>query len=250
MVDSSSTTPNVSRSLYQPGELQYGLQILSIVQAIGGDSTSRTDSSRITGILTASFSAGSRRNVVTAHVQPDSLLLTVGSGTSTPLAITGPFTFAIDTQTGQVVPNANQTSHDCSKLGIDDPPLDGREVLPSIRLPKADTWNDTLQVISCRGGALLTVKRIASYTWMQLPDSAIRLLRLTEFQITGTGYQWGQKIDVSGEGRSIDTLGIAGFPARLQEVRGNSQVNLIFRAPLRTQEFAQTATIRLALRHH
>jgi len=250
VVDSSSTTSSLSASPYQPGDLRYDLQIFSIVQVLGGDSTRRADSSRITGILAASFSPASRKNAVTARVQPDSLSLTVSGGTSMPLSMVGPFIFTIDTQTGQVVPNADRIAQDCSQVSGDNLPLDGREVVPGIHLPRIDTWNDTLQTVTCRAGALLTVKRIASYIRIQAADSIVQLLRSTQFQITGRGYQWGQKIEVSGEGTSIDTLGMGGFPLRLQEVHGSSRASFVFRAPLRTQEFSQTAITRLKLRDH
>lgn len=250
VADSSPIVSTVSTSPYQPGELRYDLQILSIVQAAGADSTHRADSSRIAGILIASFAASSRQNAVTARVQTDSLSLTVPGGTSTPFATADPFTFIIDTQTGQVAPNTDRALQNCSQISTDNIPLDGREVIPSIRLPRVNTWADTLRTATCRGGALLIVKRTALYTQTQVSDSTVQLLRSTQFQITGSGYQWGQKIEVSGEGTSTDTLGMGGFPLRLREVRGNSRANFLFQAPSRTQEFTQTAITHVELRRH
>ena len=248
VVYSPSTAPNLSASPYEPGELKYDVQVSSVVQVVGGDSTHRVDSSRIAGVLTTSFTIGPKRTAVTARVQPDLFSLTVGTGTSTPLVTSGPFIFTIDTQTGQVAPNATRPLQDCSQASADNFSLDGREVIPSIRLPRVDTWKDTLQTVTCRGGALLAVTRIASYTRGQAPDSTVQLLRSTDFRITGSGYQWGQRIEVSGEGTSIDTLGMGGSPLRLREIRGKSQASFVFRAPLQTQEFTQTTTTHLALR--
>jgi len=243
--DSAPITPSISSTLYQPGELHYDLQIFSVVQAFGGDSTHRADSSRIGGIITTSFTTGPERNVVTARVQSDSLSLTAGSGTSVPLPNTGQFVFAIDTRTGHIMPNSQEMLQDCSQAGPESSPLYGREVIPAIR-SKVDVWNDTLQSSACRGGVVLSVRRIVSYK--QSADSTLRLFRSTQFHITGSGHQWGQKIEVSGEGTSRDTLRMGGSPLRIQGVVGSSQATFVFRSPLRTQEFTQTTTTRIALR--
>jgi hypothetical protein len=249
LADSSSTTSKASAVLYQPGQLQYDLSTFSVVQALAGDSTHHADSSRIAGILTTRLTAGPAHNVVTALVQPDSVSLTIGSGTSVPIPLSAPFAFTIDTRTGRVVPNKQETAQDCHQGRSESLPLYGGEVLPAIHVPAVDTWTDTVRTFSCRGGALLAITRIASYRRLQSTDSTPELVRSTQFQVTGSGYQWDQKIEVSGEGTSIDTLHFGGSPLRLQKVVGSSQAILLFRTQSRAQEFAQTATTHITLRH-
>jgi hypothetical protein len=249
LVDSSSTTSKASAILYQPGQLQYDLSTFSVVQALASDSTHHADSSRIVGILTTRLTVGPTHNVVTAVVQPDSVSLTIGSGTSVPIPSSAPFVFTIDTRTGRVVPNKQETARDCRQNRAESSPLYGGEVLPAIYVPAVDTWTDTVQTFSCRGGALLEITRIASYKRLQSTDSTPDLIRSTQFQITGSGYQWDQKIEVSGEGTSIDTLHLGGSPLRLQKVVGNSRAILLFRTQSRAQEFSQTATTHITLRY-
>jgi len=246
-VDSPSTVLGAGASPYQPGEVRYDVQVLSIVQALGGDSTHHADSSRVSGSLAATFIDGPGRNAATAYVQADSLSLTAGSGTSVPIPTSGRFIFTIDMRTGQVRSSGRDTAQDCPQASPESPPFYGREVIPAI-LPEVDTWNDTLQTSACRGGALLSIRRIASYKRAQSANPAPQLLRSTQFRITGSGYQWGQKIEVSGEGTATDTLQLGGVPLRLQDVHGSSQATLIFRAPLRIQEFTQATTTRITLR--
>jgi len=243
-----STPVNVDVSTYTPGRLQYYLQTFSVVHVTAGDSLHRADSTHLTGILTATLAAGRAHNTVIAHVQSDSVSVATGSGTSIPLPPSESLTFTIDTQTGRVVPANQEVPRDCTTGSADSSPIYGREVLPTIHTRVAQTWIDTLYTSTCRGGALLTIARIASYTQLPSRDSVLQFLRLTQFQITGNGHQWNQKIEVSGEGTAADTLHVSGSPLRLQEVSGSSQTKFSFRTQLRTQDFTQTSTTRITLR--
>ena len=244
-----STPVNMDVSTYTPGRLQYYLQTFSVVHVTAGDSLPRADSTHLTGILTATLAASPARNTVIAHVQSDSVSVATGSGTSIPIPPSELLAFTIDTQTGRVAPANQDVLRDCTTGSADSSPIYGREVLPSIHTQAAaQTWIDTLYTSTCRGGALLTIARIASYTQLPSPDSSLRFLRLTQFQITGNGRQWDQKIEVSGEGTATDTLHLSGSPLRLQEVSGSSQTKFLFRTQLRIQEFTQTSTTRITLR--
>ena len=246
----SSLPVNVDASAYTPGRLQYELQSSSAVHVTAGDSTRRADSTRLTGIITATLVASPAQNTVTARVESDSISVATGGSTSIPIPSGEPLIFSINTQNGQVTPVNQQVRRDCTIGDADSPPIYGREVLPSIHARTVQTWVDTLYTSTCRGGALLNITRIAAFTRLPPSDSVVRLLRLTKFQITGNGRQWDQKIEVSGEGTAADTLRMSGSPLRLQEVSGSSEMKLSFRTQLRAQEFIQTSTTRLTLRRH
>lgn len=244
----SSPSVRAATSPFGAGRLDYNFRIFSITHALAGDSTPRADSSLVVGNLIATLSVSPSRNTVLARVESDSVTVTTGSGTSVPISPGELFLFTIDTRTGQVVQTNRQTTPDCGSGISDSSPIYGREVLPNISIPATQAWADTVHTSMCRGGALLTVTRIASYTHLQSPDSVKQLLRLTQFHIAGTGRQWDQKIEVSGEGSSLDTLRLSGFPIRLTQITGRSQVRFVFRTQLRVQEFLQTSTTRIALR--
>jgi hypothetical protein len=247
--DSTKGSASPSFGIYQPGQLRYSFQISSVVQASGGDSTHRVDSTRVAGIVVASFTAGSRQEEIIARIQPDTLSITTGAGTSVPMPSSPPFVFRIDARTGRVIPNDARAPNDCARDSVQIP-IQGAEALPSVPSSAREAWTDTSSAIMCRGGVRLVLSRVASYTRLQSPDSARQFLRSTHVTVSGTGDQWGQKVDVSGDGSSIDTLRLGGFPPRLQQVTGNSELRLQFRAPLKSQEFIQSAATRLQLLQH
>ena len=246
--DSSTSMRVATTSPFSSGRVDYNFRIFSTTHALVSDSTRRIDSSLVVGILTATLSVSPSRNTVLARVESDSVAITRGSGTSVPILPSEVFLFTIDTRTGQVIQTNRQTTPDCTNSVSDSSPIYGREVLPSISTPITQAWADTVHTLMCRGGALLTVTRIASYTHLQSPDSAKQLLRSTQFYIAGNGRQWNQKIEVSGEGMSLDTLRLSGLPIRLTQITGRSQVRFVFRTQLRVQEFLQTSTTHIALR--
>jgi hypothetical protein len=245
----SSTVVRASTSPFTAGHLNYDFRTFSVARALARDSAHRADSTLVAGMLTATLVAGPTANTILARVRSDSVSVTTGSGTSVPISSSEPFLFTINTRTGRVTQANQETTRDCTKDSSDSSPIYGREVLPSIGIPETQTWVDTVHTSMCRGGVLLTITRVASYTRLQSLDSAIQVLRSTQFHIAGSGHQWSQKIEVSGEGTSIDTLRLGGFPIRLREATGSSQVQFSFRTQLRTQEFLQTSMTRIELRN-
>ena len=248
--DSANLLPP-TQLIYQPGQLRYRLQISSAIQLIAGDSSSshRVDSTRVTANLDVHLTATPGRGEITAEVRPDSILLTVGTGTSVPL-VSGPsFAFHIDLRTGRITPNEPTGNTSCERDSSQRPPFSGREVLPSIQLRTTGSWVDTSATTTCRDGVLLVLTRVASYVRLQPSDSTQRFLRSTQVVVTGTGSQWGQKVDVSGEGNATDTLYLNGSPLRLQESTGNSHLRLQFLTPLKTQQFIQSTTTHVLLQH-
>jgi len=244
----SSIVVSRGATVYTPGRLQYDLQNSSVVRAIASDSAHRADSTRLIGTVTATLVPGPTHNTVVARVQFDSGSIASGSGTSVPIPPTESLVFTVDTETGRIASMKQEVHQDCATHGADGFPFYGREVLPTIHAPVALAWIDTVETSTCRGGAFLSITRIASYTRLQASDSVLRLLRLTQFRIIGDGHQWNQKIRVSGEGKATDTLRLSGFPLRVQEVAGSSEIELSFRTELRVQEFIQTSTTHIVLR--
>ena len=244
----SSAPASLSRSVYVDAQLRYNLQVSSVIRITGGDSTHRVDSLHVTGTLTTTFAVGPIRNTVVAHVQSDSVAVATGSSTSVPVSPAGPLAFTIDTRNGRITP-IEETRQNCASDSTDSSPIDGHEVLPGIHIPIVQSWTDTLHTLACRGGVLLSISRVAVYTRLQSPDSVLRLLRLTQFQITGTGHQWDQRVEVSGEGIVTDTLRLSASPMQLQELSGGSETKFLFKTQLRTQEFIQTSATHITLRN-
>ena len=245
----SSMGRDVYATPYAPGRLQYDLQIFSVTRVLAGDSAHRSDSTHVIGLITTTLAGGFRGNTATARVESDSVAVIRGTGTSVPLRASEPLRFTIDTQTGEVKPTNQVRLDNCSKDDFESSPIDGREVLPTIHtVATQNTWIDTLSTFTCRGGALLRITRVASYARLQSPDSTLHIARITQFQITGNGQQWNQKIEVSGDGTSADTLHLGGFPLRLQVVAGSSQTRLVFKTELRLQEFIQNSRTRIVMR--
>ena len=242
---SDSTSNTRVRSIYEPGQLQYDLQILSVVQASSGDSTHCVDSSQVMGIVSAMFVTGIRRDQVVANIHVDSVTLRVGNGTLTPLPASPEFSFTIDSPAGTVRSQFLNTT--CSADTVQSP-FSGLEVVPAIRAPIPASWTDTSETQICRGSISLKLRRIAFYTHNDSQAPSTRLIRTTRVQISGSGSQWDQKVNVTGEGISNDTLLISGVPSRLQSSNGASRVELRFQAPLRIQEFIQTTVTRIVLR--
>jgi hypothetical protein len=244
----SSSGRDVYATPYAPGRLQYDLQIFSVAQLLAGDSVHRSDSTYVVGVVTTTLAAGPQRNTIIARVESDSISVRRGSSTSVPVRSSEPPVFTIDTQTGEVEPTNESTLADCVNGDFESSPIDGREVLPTVHISAANTWTDTLSTSTCRGGTLLRITRVASYTRLQLPDSTLHIARVTHFQIAGNGQQWNQRIEVSGDGTSTDTLYLGGVPPRLRAVTGSSQTKLVFKTELRVQEFIQASTTHILMR--
>ena len=246
--DSANSRP-LPYLIYQPGQLRYRLQISSTVQLALGDSTHRVDSTRIAGSFGVRFTTTSPHEEIRAEVQPDSLSFSVNGGTSVPLLSSSVVVFRIDRRAGRITPNDASENTVCGLAGSSKSPFSGREVLPSMQPRDVNTWVDTSTTRTCRDSVLLLVTRIASYVRLQSSDSVQQFLRSTRVMVSGTGYQWGQKVDVTGDGTAVDTLQINGFPLRLRELVGNSLLQFQFRTSLKAQEFVQTTRTHVLLEH-
>jgi len=229
---------------FNPGEERYNAQITSSVQ-LTGDSSSRVDSTHLTGQIAVTFATGQAVHHVIAAVRIDSV--TVRSSNNiigTPLP-NRTFLFDIDRQTGQVTRSTVDPRPLCAK---DTATLlfDGTEVLPTIRSQSSLTWIDTSRTEVCRGEVLLRVTRITTYSATPtLNQSIAHIARLSRVTVSGSGFQWSQKVDAAGEGVTSDTL-FFGPSSRLERVSGTSSLRLAFRSPFRTQQFLQLATTTIS----
>ena len=246
-VVSDSAKPRFSpQFIYQPGQLRYRLQISSVVQLTTGDSVQRTDSTRVTGNLDVVFSSVPGRDQIAAQIQPDSISLTTGGGTSVSIAAAMPLTFQIDQPTSRVTVD-NATNSTCDQDVTQHSPFLGTEVLPNIQPQFATPWVDTSTTTTCRGGVLLTLIRVATYAPLDTTNNTYRILRSTQLTMNGVGHQWNQQVNVRGQGAATDTLYLSGSPLRLQQITGGSYLRLQFHAPLKTQDFSQNTTTHVLL---
>lgn len=92
----------------------------------------------------------------------------------------------------------------------------GDELTPALPsgAPRNRSWADSTRYRTCRGGVVLEVTRLAWYR-VEPSDSAafsphvIRLIRVAQITVAGTGTQWEQPVSVTGRGAAIDTMLLA-----------------------------------------
>jgi hypothetical protein len=237
--------------IYQPGTVRYDYRFLSAIVSVAGDSIPRTDSSRITATLLATFSGDVQKPVTDVTVKADSILVVQLGVSELPVYQTQFIQSRFDRTTGQVVKRPAEAA-DCT-LGTSDLIFRGDEILPAVKrdVSRTSSWADTTVSISCRGGIPLQVTRIARYRVdpaQMTADDGGTIIRATDIGIVGTGSQWQQPVEVTGTGAAIDTLVMAGTPPRVQQIKGQSRVSLEFRSASRNQRFLQTSTTSIVAR--
>ena len=244
--DSSAGKPQFVSALFAPGELQYDLQFHSNIQ-LTGDSLLRRDSTQISSRIAVTFNTLYNRDQVAAIVRIDSTILR-SSNSITPVSLpSSVFSFTVDRGTGRVVPDEPQSSPSCSE-GVIAMPFYGTEVVPTVHPRMPERWSDTTRLQTCRGAILLTLTRIATYsTAGKSSMDPTQLLRTSQVVVSGSGYQWSQKVDISGDGIGTDTLSF-NAAGRLERISGTSSLTLMFRSPFRTQQFTQMVTSTVSSR--
>ena len=229
--------------IYEPGELHYDVQIKSVLEPVLGDSIHRRDSTQTSSIIQVRFAHTNVDGEVLAIARVDSTILR--SIDNTPVQLpAGVFTFHINPKTRQI--SADQRI-DCSDTTIaSDLPIHGLEILPIITPSDAEYWVDTSQVQICRGSITLSLTRIATYTVIDRGPAPIQILRTSTMTISGSGYQWNQRVVVSGQGSATDTLLVD--ESRLQRINANARLEVVFNSPLRHQEYVQVTSTLIRLR--
>ena len=251
-VDSTAHALNSPLDIYQPGSIRYDYQVTSTVQSIAGDSIPRIDSVRITAVLTATFSGDAAQKVTDATLKADSIIVAAQPGsTASPSLQTQFVPFRVDRSSGRIT-SPRAVLSECTQE-TQDVVFHGDEIVPAVMREgsASRSWADTSTSEVCRGGLRIQLARIARYrvdaaTSTQSPQATV--IRVTNVRVTGNGLQWQQPVQVSGEGAAIDTLLMGGIPPRLRQLSGQSQMELEFRSPMRTQRFLQRSATTITAR--
>jgi len=217
---------------YQPGVLTYDFQITAIVDPLLGDSIHPIDTTHVRSLVLIEFTRINQGAPVSALVHIDSIALQHGNNASTSLPrYVNSFTISQD---GKVQANSKT---DCLSTSSEQV-IRGTEILPFFTQFSEATWTDTSVVITCRSGVPIVLERVMTYSIIQKNDTTADLFRHTYVTAKGTGIQWQQKVDVTGEGTANDTLGIT--LGRVRHISGTSYLDLVFTSALRTQRYRQT----------
>ena len=251
-VDSTVHALNFPLDIYQPGSIRYDYQVTSTVQSIAGDSIPRIDSVRITAVLTATFSGDAAQSGTDATLKADSIIVATQPGsTGSPSLQTQFVPLRVNRSTGRIT-SPRAVLSECTQE-TQDVVFHGDEIVPAVMREgsASRSWADTSTSEVCRGGLRMQLARIARYrvdapTSMQSPQTTV--IRVTNVRVTGNGLQWQQPVQVSGEGAAIDTLLMGGIPPRLRQLSGQSQMELEFRSPMRTQRFLQRSASTITAR--
>ena len=255
-LDSTVRASSTPLDIYQAGSIRYDYRLTSTVQSIAGDSIPRTDSVRITAVLTATFSGDPAQRVVDATLKADSIIVAAQPGSTAPSSLQTQFVpLRLDRSSGRIT-SPRAVLAECTQE-TQDVVFHGDEIVPAVlREGSASrSWADTSASEVCRGGLRIQLARIARYrveapTPTQPAQTTVQttVIRVTDVRVTGNGVQWQQPVQVSGEGAAVDTLFMGGIPSRLRQLSGQSQMELEFRSPMRTQRFLQRSGTAITAR--
>jgi len=255
LMDSINESSQLS-GIYRSGRVSYQYQSISMVHSTSGDSVPRTDSTRVAATLSVLFLEATANGLVKAITQAESIQVSL---VNTPLSPSSAVqllesqhdTLNIDRRTGRVLINHRQST--CAQSGPE-PLFRGDELIPaiSLRAPVTRSWADTSTQEFCRGGVHMNLTRVARYRFEEEAPASqagdIRLIRIAETQLKGTGFQWQQTVEATGHGVSIDTLIIPRGTQRLARIVGRMQAEIEFRSTFRTQRFIQTVRSEITAR--
>ena len=234
-------------NLFHPGRVVYDLAVRSVIESIVGDSNPRIDSSYVNSVVSAEFTADVSQSQIQAVVHIDSTRLTTSPGQPRYFGAVQ-YTFAIS-QSGQIQ-NTSTPSRVC---GMEpDNPITGAEILPRFPVTSLVTelWRDTTAYELCRGSVLLQARRVATYRRVTSYDatSGSQFIRQSHLTFTGRGNQWGQPVEATGSGDSVDTLTLSSTPPRLTRITGSGRLELRFASQFRSQTLQQISQLQIQLR--
>ena len=251
-VDSTVHASNSALDIYQAGSIRYDYRLTSTVQSTAGDSVPQTDSIRIAAVLTATFSGDPTQRVADATLKADSIIVSAQPGSTTLPSLQTQFVpLRVDRSSGRIT-SPRTVLAECTQE-TQDVVFHGDEIVPAVLREgsAARSWADTSTSEVCRGGLRVQLERIARYR-IDAPTPAqaaqTTVIRVTNVKVTGKGVQWQQPVQVTGEGAAVDTLFVGGVPPRLRQLSGQSQMELEFRSPMRTQRFLQRSATAIAAR--
>jgi hypothetical protein len=240
-IDSLGSKSATPETIYGPGQLQFALRLEAIIRATG-DTLHQPDSSQMTALATVLFRNG-ERNSIDAIIAIDSIRRFFPGNTSQAFP-NQELAFTINQESGHPIPKTSSAQNNCD-TDTTQVPFSGVELLPTIPLLPRASWVDTSNIHVCRGGARLTLQRVSAY--QLLPgESPTRITRKSQVTVTGTGRQWNQPVQVTGDGISSDTIWLTTtHPRRLDRLDSTSQLNVSFRSSLRVQAFQQTTQMSI-----
>ena len=251
-VDSTVHPSSAPLDIYRAGSIRYDYRLTSTVQSIAGDSIPRTDSVRITAVLTATFNGDATQRVTDATLKADSIIIATQPGSTASSSLQTQFVpLRVDRSSGRIT-SPRAILAECTQE-TQDVVFHGDEIVPAVvREGSASrSWADTSTSEVCRGGLRLQLARIARYrveASTSTQPAQTTVIRVTDVRVSGNGVQWQQPVQVSGEGSAVDTLSVGGIPPRLRQLSGQSQMELEFRSPMRTQRFLQRSATAIAAR--
>ena len=247
----AAVTPDTARStisllqIYEPGILRYQVELRSVVEPIVGDSIHHADSTRTRATIVVQLNQSSDKNTITAGIQIDSISSQSSSNVAIP-RVSQLMSFRINSKTGQVAKEKESALHsECADTASSTTLFSGTEVLPVIGPLRTTVWTDSSQTQNCRGHVRVSLSRIANYTTLKQDSLDTQILRVTHVGLTGTGSQWNQSVEVTGQGIATDTLVLV--RSRLIRISGNSQLKIDFHSSLRNQQYMQSITTKIEL---
>ena len=233
-------------SVFHPGSVTYDLTIASLMESVSGDSIPRKDSMYLTSTVSAVFSAPASTSELHASIQVDSTRVVLTSNQVRQFGKVQ-YMYRIDATSGQSHRLANSPQQACGTEDIN--PVTGDEILPRLPVTWPQFWNDTTQFELCRAGILFRGVRIATYERKLTADStqATEIIRQIRLTLSGRGTQWGQPVEGTGSGISVDTLLVSRTQTRVLQGSGQTQLEMKFTSQFRNQILRQTSRLKLAL---
>jgi hypothetical protein len=172
-----------------------------------------------------------------------------GDSAQVPAGVTLPFSFTAEQRTDAAQPEftipdgASCTSPNAAAVhGVRDSWLS----LPRT-LERGSRWRDSSDYLICRDGIPLAVTAVRSFvaTGARMRDGqlAVTVQRATTLRLTGSGLQFGEPIEISGEGEGTMTLEVALAGGVVLHAEGLSELRLRMQGRRRQQTLVQSSRV-------
>ena len=226
--------------IYDIGQLQYNYRTQSIITTVAGDSGQRTDTISVTADVGINITSLGNQ-VIHASVKTDSLIVSRPGSKSDSRRLPSEsrgFTITTTNSGLQMVASDHIEQASCADTTTNWPIH--ADLLPNVPIShNVRTWADTSSLHECRMGVPLVVNRVMKYRFEDSGQVPYQLVRETEITFGGIGLLLAQEVKISGEGISTDTLHLSGIPLRLEQLSGQSQIEIEFQSKYHHQRFTQ-----------
>lgn len=220
-----------------------------MIESLAGDSVPRVDSVQTTAIILLRYQPVLGAGAITGSIASDSIQVTFPGRqlTSQPTQSwpNDERALSIDQRTGHVTVEHQRTTT-CTQETREFSRV-GEELVLAVpnTVPNVDSWVDTVSRELCRGGVMLQVRQTNQYQLLKLVDTQptatiYKIVRSTRSQLAGSGLQWQQPVEATGQATGIDTLTIDPATLRVTRITANSKLEIGFRSRFRDQRFLQT----------